>query len=71
MALRDQGVLTADQASGLLAKLALQGNSGDAGKVGAFLNNVNSLRLDGFLTQAQADALSGPGSTLLASVTIR
>ena len=67
--LRALGVLTSRQADGLLAKLNLQGNNGDAGRVGAFINNVNGLFNDGVLTRAEADALLWAANVLLLSVT--
>ena len=68
-ALRSQGVLSSDQANGLLAKLNLKGNNGDAGKVSAFVNSVNSLFNSGILTQSEADTLLAAASMLLLSVT--
>jgi hypothetical protein len=68
-ALYNAGVLNKGQANSLNAKLELKGNGGDAGKVQAFLNEVDALVQAGILTQSQADALLGPGNILLLSVT--
>ncbi len=70
-ALRTAGVLNQGQANSLIVKLDLHGNNGDAGKVRAFLNQVQAYLNAGILTQAQADTLLGPGNTLLLSVTRR
>ena len=43
----------------------------DAGKVQALLNEVPAFLSAGILTQAQADALLGPGNALLLSITRR
>jgi hypothetical protein len=64
-ALRDAGVLNRGQANSLVVKLALQNYTGDVGRVQAFLNEVAALLQAGILSQAQADALSGPGTVLL------
>jgi hypothetical protein len=69
--LRAAGVLNQGQANALNVKLNLKGNHGDAGKVQAFLNQVQAFFDAGILTQAQADALLGPGNVLLLSVTRR
>jgi hypothetical protein len=47
------------------------GTSGDIAKVQGFLAEVNDRLGEGVLTQARADALLGPGNTLLLSVTRR
>jgi hypothetical protein len=60
-------VLNKGQANNLISDLTLKGNSGDIGKVQQFLNDVTSLLTAGLLTQAQADALLGPGNILLLS----
>jgi hypothetical protein len=73
-ALQAAGVLNQGQATSLIVKLNLQGNSGDADKVQSFLQEVNDLITSLTLTQAQASELSdllGPGNTLLLSVTGR
>jgi hypothetical protein len=62
------GFLTAKQANSLLATLALQGNSGDIGKIGSFINQVNGFVNDRTLTQTQASSLLGPANILLLSV---
>src|SRR5262249_34656263 len=61
-ALRDAGVLNQGQANSLIVKLNRQGNRGDIGKMHAFLNEVQAFLRAGILTQAQADALLGPGN---------
>jgi hypothetical protein len=68
-ALQTQKVLTADQASVLLDKFALKGNSGEAGKVGAFVNGAFALRKSGVLTQDLADALIFWANIMLSSIT--
>jgi hypothetical protein len=70
-ALQTAGVLNQGRATSLIVKLNLRGNSGDVGKVQAFLNEVAGYLNGGMLTQAQADALLGPGNILLLSVTRR
>jgi hypothetical protein len=70
-ALQTAGVLNQGQANSLIVKLNLKGNNGDVGKVQAFLNEVQADLNAGILTQAQADALLGPGSILLLSLTRR
>jgi hypothetical protein len=70
-ALQTAGVLNHGQANSLIVKLNLKGNNGDIGKVQAFLNEVQADLNAGILTQAQADALLGPGNILLLSVTRR
>jgi hypothetical protein len=70
-ALQTAGVLNQGQASSLIVKLNLKGNTGDIGMVQAFLNEVAAYVNAGILTQAQADALLGPGNILLLSVTRR
>ena len=57
------------QANALKSHLKLKNNNGDSAKVQQFLKDVAGLASAGILTQAQADALSGPGNTLLLSVT--
>jgi hypothetical protein len=63
------GVLNQGQGNAL--QLNLKDNHGDAGKVQAFLNKVRAFLDADILTQAQADALLGPGNVLLLSVTRR
>src|SRR5262249_31392011 len=58
-------VLTASQASILLAALSLQGNNGDVGKITSFINDVNGYVNSHALTKAQANALLGPANILL------
>jgi hypothetical protein len=70
-ALQAAGVLNKGQANSLTVKLNLKGNNGDIGKVQAFLDEVQADLKAGLLTQSQADALLGPGNTLLLSVTRR
>jgi hypothetical protein len=70
-ALETAGVLNHGQANSLIVKLNLHGNNGDVGKVHAFLEEVADFLHDGILTQAEADALLGPGNILLLSVTRR
>jgi VCBS repeat-containing protein len=70
-ALQAAGVLKKGEANMLEQDLTLKGTRGDIGKVQQFLADVASLRRAGILTQAQADALSGPGNLLLLSVTQR
>jgi hypothetical protein len=64
------GILTAKQANILLADLSLQGNNGDVGKIGSFLNDVSGYLKSGVLTRAQADALLGPANILLLGLTV-
>jgi hypothetical protein len=64
-ALQNAGVLTTKQATILLADLSLQGNSGDVGKIGSFINDVQGYLNSRVLTQAQANALFGPANILL------
>jgi hypothetical protein len=62
------GTLTLKQANKLLAELSLQGKSGDIGKIGSFINDVNGYLNSPVLTQEQAealDALLGPANILL------
>jgi hypothetical protein len=70
-ALQNVKVLTAKQATTELADLNLQGNSGDVGKLGSFLNDVRGLCNSRVLTQAQADALSGPANILLQGLSVK
>jgi hypothetical protein len=70
-ALRAARVLTQGQASMLNSDLNLKGNHGDIGKVQQFLSDVAALRKAGVLTLVQAEALLGPGNTLLLSVSRR
>jgi hypothetical protein len=69
-ALQTAVVLTATEANILLADLSLQGNHGDVGKIGSFINEVNDYRGDGTLTQAQANALLGPANILRQGLTV-
>jgi autotransporter-associated beta strand protein len=64
-ALQAGGVLNQGQANSLVVKLSLKDNNGDIGRVQAFLNEVAALLGAGILSQAQADALLGPGNILL------
>ena len=57
------GRLTSGQGEAL--NLNLRDNNGDAGKVQAFLNQVNGYLSGGTLTRAEADALSTAGNVLL------
>jgi len=68
---RDTGVLNQGQANALLVKLSLNGTAGDVDKVQGFLDAVGGFLRDGILSQAQADALTGPGRALLVSVSLR
>src|SRR5262249_1081711 len=63
-ALQAAGVLNQGQANSLIVKLNLKGNSGDIGKVQAFLQEVNDLLGPG-------STLLGPGNILLLSVSRR
>jgi hypothetical protein len=67
-ALGTAGVLNKGQANALIVKLNLKGNNGDIGKVQSFLAQVQDFLSAGILTQAQADALLGPGNLLLLGV---
>jgi hypothetical protein len=58
-------VLTASQASILLANLSFQGNKGDVGKITSFVNDVNGYVNSHVLSKAQANALLGPANILL------
>jgi hypothetical protein len=69
--LRDAGALNGGQANALLVKLNLNGTVGDVDKVQGFLDAVRDFLQDGILSQAQADALTGPGRVLLLSVSRR
>jgi VCBS repeat-containing protein len=64
-------VLNGGQANALLVKLTLNGTAGDIDKVQGFLDQVRDFVRDGILSQDQANALLGPGNTLLLSVTRR
>jgi hypothetical protein len=70
-AFQTAGALNQGQANSLIVKLNLVGNNGDIGKVQAFLIEVTADLQAGILTQAQADALLGPGNVLLLGVTRR
>jgi hypothetical protein len=70
-ALRGAGVLSNSQANALFAKLSLQGNHGDVGKVESFIDQVSDLLQDGVLYQVQADSLLVPSNVLLVGVTRR
>jgi hypothetical protein len=70
-ALQNAGVLNGRQANSLIVVLDLHGNAGDVGKVQAFLDQVHAFLNARILTQAQADALLGPGGILLTSVSVR
>jgi hypothetical protein len=63
-ALQTADVLTAKELSILMADLSLQGNSGDVGKIGSFINDVNGFVNSKVLTHAQANALLGPANIL-------
>lgn len=58
-------MLNAAQADSVGVKLILKGNNGDTSKVQTFLSEVAAFRKAGILTQAQAEALSGPANILL------
>src|SRR5262249_23733624 len=64
-ALLNAGVLSTRQANTLLADLSLQGNNGDVGKIGSFINDVNGYLHSHVLTPAQANALLRPANILL------
>jgi hypothetical protein len=64
-ALQKAGVLTASQANILSADLSLQGNNGDVGKIGSFINDVNGYVNSHVLTKAQASVLLGRANILL------
>src|SRR5262249_40298422 len=68
-ALVDSGVLNGGQGEALF--ITLRDNKGDAGKVQAFLNQVQDFLSASILTQEQADALTEPGRILLVSVSRR
>jgi hypothetical protein len=68
--LQRAGMLNPGQANSLLVKLNLKGNRGDIGRVQAFLNEVRADLQAHLLTQAQADALLGPGNILLLALTV-
>src|SRR5262249_52782049 len=68
-ALHRAGALSAGQAEALV--LNLRDNNGDAGKVQAFLHQVQAFLSAAILNQEQADALLEPGNMLLLSVTRR
>jgi predicted outer membrane repeat protein len=70
-ALQTAGLLNQGHANSLIAKLNLQGNNGDVGKVQAFLNEVQADLNAGLLTQAEASTLQILGNILLLSVTRR
>jgi hypothetical protein len=59
------GPLNAGRANTLIPDLSRTGSNGDAGTVQAFLNEVAAYLNAGILSQDQADALLGPGNTLL------
>jgi hypothetical protein len=63
-ALETADVLTAKESGILLADLSLQGNSGDVGKIGSFINDVNGFVNSKVLTRAQAKDLLGPARIL-------
>src|SRR5262249_50066083 len=69
--LKAAGALNQGQAIALTVKLNLNGTAGDIDKVRGFLDQVQDFLSDGILTQDQANALLGPGDTLLLSVTRR
>src|SRR5262245_22587611 len=68
-ALQTAGVANPGQANSLIVKLNLIGNNGDAGKAQALLNEVAAFLQGGIQTQAEADALAGPGNILRLSGT--
>jgi hypothetical protein len=70
-ALQAAGVLSQGQANSLIVKLNLKGNNGDAGKVQAFLDEVQADVTAGILTQGQVAPLPYYGNILLLSVTRR
>ena len=65
------GRLSKAQANALTSKLSLKGTIGDIDRVQDFFDGVAAFLKTGILTQAQADALLGPGNILLLSVTRR
>jgi hypothetical protein len=69
-ALQVAEVLNQGQANSLIVKLNLKGNSGDIGKVQAFLNEVAADLNAGILTQSQVDALLYGGNILLLGLTV-
>jgi hypothetical protein len=66
-ALYAAGVINEGQAEALT--FYLKDNNGDAGKVGAFLNEVNAYVLAGILTEEEAGVLLKFGNMLLVSLT--
>jgi hypothetical protein len=68
-ALSASGVLNEGHANAPDAKLNLQGNAGDSGRVQCFLNQVEALLTAGILTRAQADESQAAGQALLARLT--
>jgi hypothetical protein len=70
-ALQSAGVRNKGEVNALITKLNLKGNAGDIGEVQAFLNEVQADVKAGILTQAQADALLGPGNILLLGLTVK
>lgn len=66
--LRTARVLKKSQAEILISHLRLSGTVVDIRTVSLFLADVARLRSAGVLTQAQADALLGPGNVLLRSL---
>jgi hypothetical protein len=67
-ALHTAGVLSNGQTNTLIGELTVMGNHGDVNRVQQFLLDVSRFLHSGYLTQAQADALSGPGNVLLLTV---
>jgi hypothetical protein len=62
--------LNAGQDNALVVKLALKGNSGDIGKVDAFIAQVNSFLSTGVLTAVQADLLIQGADMLLVTLNL-
>jgi hypothetical protein len=69
-ALVDVGVLNKGDGNALTAKLALKGNNGDSGKVGAFIDQVNDFVSAGKLTVLQAAPLLKAADDLLLSLSL-
>jgi hypothetical protein len=69
-ALQVAGYLTAKQANVLFGDLSFQGNSGDVGKIGSFINDVNGFVNSKVLTRDQAKTLLGPANSLRQGLTV-
>ena len=55
-------------AGSLMSKLSLKGNSGDVGKVSAFISDVEGMLKAGKIGHADAELLLASGKALQASV---